>query len=378
MSTDSGESHVEQPATSYLPLRIWPALVFLAAIPAVRYLSLLFDDASLALMLLAIFGPMVFGVLLILWWLLASRASKRERLVGGLGLLLLPTAAALLNHKTLGPPGIMNVTVPLGFFVFALMSILCSRILSFRRTALILLVTTCGFGYSTLLRNEGMSGEYLLDLHWRWEPSAEELMLAEQQSTSQKSDEPNGANLTEADEALANPEWPEFRGPDRSGIQRGVMINPDWNTHPPQELWKVPIGPGWSSFVVAGNLLFTQEQRGPEEAVICMDAGSGKRLWTYQYETRWEDPLGGPGPRATPTLANGALYSLGPNGHLTRLDPKSGKEVWQKNISEIAECKPPIWGFSSSPLVVEGMVIVHAGDNEEKELYWLSNANLEN
>ena len=365
MSTESAESSAEQPAAAYVPLKIWPAALLLAAIPTARYLALLFEDASLALMLLAVLGPIVIGVLLMLWWLLASRASRREKVVGGLGLLLLLTLATLLNHKTLGLPGVFNVTVPLGFFVFALMSILCARILSFQRTVVILLATTCGFGYSTLLRNEGMSGEYQLKLHWRWVPSAEDIMLADQQVGELNADETDGMNLTDLDEALANPEWPEFRGPERSGIQRGVMINPDWKTHPPQELWKVPIGPGWSSFVVAGNLLFTQEQRGPQEAVICMDAESGKRLWTYQYETRWEDPLGGPGPRATPTLADGALYSLGPNGHLTRLDPKSGKEIWQKHIGEIANCKPPQWGFSSSPLIFNGLVMVHAGDNRE-------------
>ena len=68
-----------------------------------------------------------------------------------------------------------------------------------------------------------------------------------------------------------------------------------------------------------------------------------------------------PGPRATPTLADGALYAQGALGTLQRLDPMTGEVVWTRDIQKAAGCKPPEWGFSSSPLVIDSVVVVHAG-----------------
>lgn len=168
--------------------------------------------------------------------------------------------------------------------------------------------------------------------------------------------------------ALANPEWPGFRGADRSGSWHGPMITTNWSDHPPRQLWKVPVGPGWSSFAVAGNLLFTQEQRGPMETVVCYDATTGHEIWSRQYEARIEDPMGGPGPRATPTLANGGLFVTGATGMFLRLNPATGEVVWQKNLKEVAGRETPMWGFASSPLVIGSNVIVWAGGKDGKGL----------
>jgi len=140
----------------------------------------------------------------------------------------------------------------------------------------------------------------------------------------------------------------------------------DWAATPPELMWKVAVGPAWSSFAVAGKWLFTQEQRGGNEAVVCYDAESGQEVWTQQMEGRFDDPLGGPGPRATPTLADGVLFVLGALGHLLRLDPANGQIVWQQDLREVASRQPPMWGFSSSPLVIAGHVIVHAGGEGDR------------
>jgi outer membrane protein assembly factor BamB len=78
--------------------------------------------------------------------------------------------------------------------------------------------------------------------------------------------------------------------------------------------------------------------------------------------------MGGPGPRATPTLANGALFVTGATGWFLRLNPATGAVVWQKDLKEVASRKPPTWGFASSPLVVGSIAIVCAGGKDGKGL----------
>ena len=104
-----------------------------------------------------------------------------------------------------------------------------------------------------------------------------------------------------------------------------------------------------------------QEQRGPMETVVCYNAHSGEEIWVHEVESRFEDPLGGPGPRATPTIADGDLFVLGATGILARLDARTGIEKWKTELCDVADRSPPMWGFSSSPLVLDSKVIVHAG-----------------
>jgi outer membrane protein assembly factor BamB len=164
---------------------------------------------------------------------------------------------------------------------------------------------------------------------------------------------------------MAHPEWPGFRGADRDGRYLGPRVLTNWSAQAPQLLWKIHVGPGWSSFAVAGRMLFTQEQLGSREAVVCYDADSGKEIWKTEFEGRLEDPMGGPGPRATPTLANGALYVCGSTGVFLRLNPLTGEIVWKKELTGIAGNKAPMWGFSASPLVTGPLVIVYGGGGDK-------------
>jgi outer membrane protein assembly factor BamB len=233
--------------------------------------------------------------------------------------------------------------------------------LSFRRTVIALLMAFVGFGVSTLFRSDGLWGNFALGLHFRWTPTSEDT-LVRRESSRQAAD----VSTDKFSEALAHPEWPDFRGPNRDGQQHGPILSTDWNANPPKQVWKVPVGPGWSSFAVAGPMLFTQEQRGQFETVVCYASESGLEIWTKQVESRFDDPLGGPGPRATPTIADSALYVMGARGNLLKLDPKTGNELWQQEVRKVADREPPMWGFSSSPLVVDSLVIVHAGGKGEK------------
>ena len=172
--------------------------------------------------------------------------------------------------------------------------------------------------------------------------------------------------------SLDNPEWSGFRGNNRDGRIVGSAIDHDWAANPPKEIWKIDVGPGWSSFAVAGPLIFTQEQRGDLETVVCYTAESGQEVWTHAVESRFTDALGGDGPRATPTIADGDLFVVGASGHVMRLDAKTGEEKWQSDLRELAGRKPPMWGFCSSPLVVGNVVVVHAGGNGDKGILALN------
>jgi hypothetical protein len=254
------------------------------------------------------------------------------------------------------------------------------------------IVLACGV--FTLLRTGGITGEGASDLHWRWTETPEERLLAraddlpaataspaaapapvetaapdpgptttppaaEERPSDRSGNEP--PTLPPAPAAAdARADWPGFRGPDRDDSVRGVRIATDWSASPPVELWRRPIGPGWSSFAVHGNLLYTQEQRGEDEIVATYSLTTGAPVWAHRDATRFYESNGGPGPRATPTLSRGRVYTLGATGIVNALDARTGAVVWSRNASADTGVPVPDWGFAGSPLVVENLVIVAA------------------
>lgn len=155
--------------------------------------------------------------------------------------------------------------------------------------------------------------------------------------------------------------WTDFRGPNRDGHYRERPIRTDWPAGGLEPLWKQPVGGGYASFTVAHGQAFTIEQRGPEEVVAAYDVASGRELWTARWRAKFEEYMGGDGPRATPTWSDGRVYALGALGELRALDAATGRTLWRTNILDDHGASNLQWGMASSPLVVDNTLIVLPG-----------------
>ncbi len=207
-----------------------------------------------------------------------------------------------------------------------------------------------------MLRIDGLFGNGRPMIVWSWTPTNKE-RFDEQLPTQHRPESDVSVNLNTTTER----DFPSFRGKDRSGIVRGVQLSRDWNNQPPRQLWRRSVGAGWSSFAVVGNYCVTQEQRGDHEAVVCYELLTGKPCWVHLDRARFYEFTSREGPRATPTIADGLVYSLGATGILNCLDGSSGKPLWSVNILRDNETENCLFGTTASPLVVEDMVVVSPG-----------------
>ncbi len=142
----------------------------------------------------------------------------------------------------------------------------------------------------------------------------------------------------------------------------------DWSAQPPKELWRQPIGGGWSGFAVVGEYAVTMEQRGETELVTCYHLLTGALIWKHADEVRYQSGLAGDGPRTVPTIVDDRVFTLGATGMLNCLELTNGNRLWSKNIITENESSVPEWGVSGSPLVTDGMVIVCAGGDNGRSL----------
>jgi len=155
--------------------------------------------------------------------------------------------------------------------------------------------------------------------------------------------------------------WTDFRGPARDGVYRQGPVAATWPAGGPRLLWKQPIGEGHASFVIARGVAYTIEQRRHREVVAAYDLASGRERWTHGWDALFSEGMGGDGPRATPTYADGVLYALGAAGELRALRADAGTLVWRTNILQDAGAENLQWGMSGAPLIVDGKVIVQPG-----------------
>lgn len=361
-------------------LRVWPgiaAVVLLllsrfgikAVIPGI-------DGFGKAMM-----TSFAFTLLLVIWWAFFSRARWRERLEA-LGLMALALAGTwLLRHESMWLGWLLAYVLPFLSLAFVTWAVVTRRMSDRVRHATMVATILIACGAWLLVRQDGINGDHQATFGWRWAASPEERLLAQSSNETAApaapapaaSVAPAAATPAASPTASIAPEtpkapapvetraaWPGFRGPKRDGVVRGVTIETDWSGKPPVQLWRRPVGPGWSSFAVNGDLVYTQEQRGENEIVSCYKATTGQPVWTHQDAARFFEANAGAGPRATPTLSNGRVYTFGATGILNALDANNGAVVWSRNVATETNTEIPFWGFSSSPLVIGDMVVIAA------------------
>jgi outer membrane protein assembly factor BamB len=355
------------------PARFWPAIILLAGFWGYQALSQSAEMATHVRFFSRIGVSVLLALGFAIWWFLNRRFGRRERFAWLAATLAVLIGVSFVCHPSFGVFGMLFFGLPV-LLTVGTVWLMASRNQPLARQrmglATLLVVVPASFA---LVRMDGLSGEQESLVRWRWKPTAEELYLAgrgRSAGTLQKT--ANGSIEANSDHsqplALEPGDWPGFRGPAANGEVRGVRIATDWKSNPPRIVWRQRIGPAWSSMAVVGGRLFTQEQRGEAEAVICLDAATGREIWAHEDATRFWEAVSGAGPRATPAFADGRLYTLGAKGRLNCLDAATGRCVWSHNIADDSGAEVPLWAFSGSPLATRGMVVAFAGGQGEKQL----------
>lgn len=204
-------------------------------------------------------------------------------------------------------------------------------------------------------------GDMNITIHYRWEQSPLEKLREYRENAPLASTEKIAVV-----EQFAPEDMPAYRGIHRDGIVVGPEIVTDWDANPPREIWRRPIGGGYSSFSVVRPVAVTMEQRGNDEAVVCYDIETGREFWEHRYPAFF-DALGGPGPRSTPTIHGDVVFSFGCYGDLFCLNLKTGEPVWHVNVLQQFGLPTTHWGMTSSPLIHDEHVIVNIGGLQESE-----------
>ena len=125
-------------------------------------------------------------------------------------------------------------------------------------------------------------------------------------------------------------DWPQFLGPNRNGVYLGTDLAESWPEAGPRVIWQKTLGHGFSGPVVADHKLILFHRLADNETVECLDARTGSNIWSFAYPTHYQDDFGfDDGPRATPTINEGRVYTFGAEGMLHCLDFENGKELWR-------------------------------------------------
>ncbi len=172
-------------------------------------------------------------------------------------------------------------------------------------------------------------------------------------------------------------DWPQWLGPQRDAVWRESGIIEEFPTSGPVVRWRAPLRAGYSGPAVAEGRVYVMDRQQGEggskpgnafergripgtERVVCLDEASGKLLWTHEYDCPYTVSYAA-GPRATPLVSGGKVYTLGAEGNLFCLDAVTGKEIWARDFKKEFGVQTPTWGFAGHPLIDGNKLICLAG-----------------
>jgi outer membrane protein assembly factor BamB len=162
--------------------------------------------------------------------------------------------------------------------------------------------------------------------------------------------------------AVTADDWPQWRGTNRDAVWRE-----SFPPGPPKVLWWAPVGPGWSSPIIArGRVYLTDSQLArpkAKERILCFEEATGKPLWAYAYDVHYPDwaftPGQEAGPCATPSFEAGKVFALGGNGDVYCLDGRTGEVLWKKGLQKAYRVE--VLACRASPLIDGKLLILHVG-----------------
>ena len=158
-------------------------------------------------------------------------------------------------------------------------------------------------------------------------------------------------------------DWPQFRGPDRAGVVAESGLLQSWSESQPVLNWRRSIGTGYSAVTVVGEHLYTMDADERQERVLCLDANTGETIWSVDAGEFVQAELGDGGPRSTPTVVEGLVFTTTSQALLLALDAGDGALIWKRDLTEMGPS--PRFGYASSALVDDGVVILEVGEKEK-------------
>jgi outer membrane protein assembly factor BamB len=161
-------------------------------------------------------------------------------------------------------------------------------------------------------------------------------------------------------------DWPQLLGPTRDGVYAGHDLGDSWPSSGPTVVWQKDVGQGFSGPAVAAGRLILFHRLGDKQTVECLEATTGKRFWSFGYPTAYHDDFGfDEGPRATPAIREGRVYTYGAEGVLNCLDLASGTNFWRVDAMAELHAGKGFFGIACSPLVEGNAVLLIVGGQPE-------------
>jgi outer membrane protein assembly factor BamB len=173
-------------------------------------------------------------------------------------------------------------------------------------------------------------------------------------------------------------DWYRWRGPSLNGISSEKGWQTQWPAEGPKQVWKASVGTGFASFSVSGGRVYTMGNTNNTDVTFCLDARTGEVVWHHAYPCPLDPKNFEGGPCATPTLADGLVYTFSRKGDLFCLDAAKGTVIWSKNLNKDLGLEIPRWGCASSALVEGDLVVQNMGsagvalDRKSGKVVWSS------